>query len=104
MIVMCTHGRGGLSRVIYRGVAEHVLHRSAVPVLFAPRAAAPGWFPTGALRFLVPLDGSAFAEEALEPAADLAQALNAQLILVRGPRSAFVADRRRSVDAGRPHQ
>jgi nucleotide-binding universal stress UspA family protein len=33
LIVMSTHGRSGLSRLIMGSVAEEVLHRASVPVL-----------------------------------------------------------------------
>jgi nucleotide-binding universal stress UspA family protein len=36
LIVMTTHGRSGLSRVIYGSVAEAVLRASPVPVLLIP--------------------------------------------------------------------
>ena len=35
-IVMATHGRGGLNRVIHGSVADSVLRRSSVPVLLVP--------------------------------------------------------------------
>jgi nucleotide-binding universal stress UspA family protein len=37
LIVMSTHGRSGLSRVIYGSVAEAVLRAARVPVLLVPR-------------------------------------------------------------------
>ena len=36
LIVMTTHGRSGLSRLIYGSVAEAVLRRSPIPVLLVP--------------------------------------------------------------------
>lgn len=43
LIVMTTHGRSGLSRLIYGSVAEAVLRRSPIPVLLVPvKAAAVG--------------------------------------------------------------
>ncbi|MFN8488554.1 MAG: universal stress protein [Caldilineaceae bacterium] len=33
LVAMTTHGRTGLSRVMYGSVAEHVLHHATVPVL-----------------------------------------------------------------------
>lgn len=33
LIVMSSHGRGGLGRLVFGSVADHVLHNSPVPVL-----------------------------------------------------------------------
>jgi nucleotide-binding universal stress UspA family protein len=40
LIVMGTHGRSGLARVIFGSVAEHVVRHSTVPVLTVRRKAA----------------------------------------------------------------
>src|SRR5262249_17655211 len=65
LIVMATHGRSGLGRWLYGSVAEAVVSRSPAPVLLV--RAGPGK-PTNVAvaagpRAIVPLDGSAFAEE-----------------------------------------
>ncbi len=81
-IVMATHGRGGLGRLVLGSVAAQVATQATVPLLLVrPTAgAAP---PTPALRrLLVPLDGSPLAEQALELAQDLANQ-GAALVLVR---------------------
>lgn len=36
MIVMGTHGRGGLEKMLLGSVAEKVLHRSSIPILIIP--------------------------------------------------------------------
>lgn len=41
MIVMGTHGRSGLARMVHGSVAESVLHRAHVPVLLIRREARP---------------------------------------------------------------
>ncbi|HET6453423.1 MAG TPA: universal stress protein [Armatimonadota bacterium] len=33
LIVMSTHGRSGIQRLVYGSVAEHVLHHATVPIL-----------------------------------------------------------------------
>lgn len=85
LIVMATHGRGGLGRLIYGSVAEAVVRDAPVPVLLVrawhggdvrARIAAPG-------AIVAPLDGSALAETALPVARSLASALEAELALVR---------------------
>jgi nucleotide-binding universal stress UspA family protein len=85
VIVMATHGRSGLGRWLYGSVADDVLRHAAVPVLLVPAAGAGEavWAPDTAHRVLVPLDGSALAEEAVPPALELAAALGADLHLLR---------------------
>ncbi len=82
MIVLCTHGGGGVRDLLVGSIAQQVLRRGTVPVLLVrPDAAGgPTAFAPGAV--LVPLDGTAAAEAALSPAADLARALGARLHLV----------------------
>jgi len=85
LIVMSTHGRGPLSRLALGSVADQVVRRAFLPVLLVrPREPAPGPFAEPAAEsVLIPLDGSALAERALEPAADLAGLLGARCDLVR---------------------
>jgi nucleotide-binding universal stress UspA family protein len=73
LIVMTTHGRGPFSRAILGSVADEVVRRARVPVLLIrPREPTPRLIPEPtAARVLVPLDGSALAEQALEPALEL---------------------------------
>jgi nucleotide-binding universal stress UspA family protein len=79
LIVLCSHGRTGFVRWTLGSVAHTLAHESAVPTLILregdlalspPDIAAP-W----PVRALVPLDGSALAETALMPAAQLVAAL-----------------------------
>jgi nucleotide-binding universal stress UspA family protein len=89
LLVLSTHGRGGLERWLYGSVADAVLRRAAVPVLLVPPGAGGGgwhggaWPPPGADRVVVPLDGSALAEEALGPAGAVAGLLGGRLLLLR---------------------
>jgi nucleotide-binding universal stress UspA family protein len=83
-IAMATHGRSGLGRWVFGSVAEKVLHAAPVPLLLVrvppdptPPAAARHYQPQ-----LIPLDGSALAERALDQAVPLAQATGATLWLV----------------------
>ena len=81
LIVMSSHGRSGLNRWVYGSVAERVLSKAPCPVLIT-NARQEAWQPE-IKKLLVPLDGSALAEEALVPAAEMVQALDAQLHLLR---------------------
>lgn len=80
LVVMTSHGRTGLGRAVLGSVAEYVVHHSAIPVLLLREHedGARGFQSAdeaGALRMLVPLDGSPLAEAILVPAHTLAQAL-----------------------------
>jgi nucleotide-binding universal stress UspA family protein len=85
LIVMATHGRGPVSRFFLGSVADELIRRSAAPVLLVqPREPAPSLLPGPTVgRVLVPLDGSALAEQALGPAADLARLFEAECTLLR---------------------
>ena len=77
IIVICSHGYTGVTRWMLGSVAEKVAHFANVPVLIL-RETGPLPEPisaTGQLQVFIPLDGSAFAEAALAPAAQLAAAL-----------------------------
>lgn len=80
MVVMASHGRGGLGRWLLGSVATKVLRGSQVPVLvFNNTTEVPG---TPDLKsILVPLDGSETSEEALPKAIELAAAFNAEVVL-----------------------
>ncbi len=85
LIVMTTHGRGGVSRMWLGSVAEQIVREIAVPVLLRrPRDAAPAVTgPFTLRRLLVPLDESAVSESVVEPAAALASAFGAEIVLLR---------------------
>ena len=83
LIVMSTHGRGGLGRWVYGSVADSVLQQSTTPVLLvSPHVDSPP--PTDRrLRVLVPLDGSDLAEEAIKSADLLAGSLDTELTVLQ---------------------
>jgi len=83
LIVMATHGRSGLGRWLYGSVADQVIRKSHVPVLLVPIMCEPEWPQDQTRRVLVALDGSPLAEEILGPAGLVADALHAELMLVR---------------------
>lgn len=82
MILMATHGRTGFGRWIYGSVAEKVLSEADMPVMLVPPFSV-GMGDGRQAQILVGLDGSAMAEEALQPASELATALNARLLVLR---------------------
>jgi nucleotide-binding universal stress UspA family protein len=79
LVVICSHGRSGLTRWALGSVAQKIVRHAAAPVLVLrpegplPPTTRPGSEP--AIRALVTLDGSALAETALLPAARLVAAL-----------------------------
>lgn len=81
LVVLCSHGRTGLTRWALGSVAHALVHHSTVPVLVLRQDAALSLSQNGAgartLRTLVPLDGSRLSEDALNPAASLTAALAA---------------------------
>jgi nucleotide-binding universal stress UspA family protein len=85
LIVMTTHGRTGPGRWIFGSVTESVVANSPVPVLvqraWGPQFGGPLWSEQPEL--LAAVDGSAFAEAALEVAASLTEALHGRFVLVR---------------------
>lgn len=70
LVVAATHGRGGLSRAWLGSVASSLVRHSSAPVLLF-RPAEPGEVPAARYpfeRLLLPLDGSATGEEAVDHA------------------------------------
>ncbi|MGH2371760.1 MAG: universal stress protein, partial [Chloroflexota bacterium] len=80
LVVMSTHGRSGLGRWLYGSVADHVLRHVAVPVLLVSAETDRSWSNGRRRRLVVPLDGSEVALAALNPASDLTQALDAEIV------------------------
>lgn len=83
LIVMSTHGRGGLGRWLYGSVADRVLSQADVPVLLVSATCQRTWPVNRPPKILVPLDGSDLSEAALGPARDLSHTLGASLLLLR---------------------
>ena len=87
LIVMATHGRGGLSRAWLGSVASFVVRHAHAPVLVVHPVDDGSHPDLRALpqidTLLVALDGSAFAEAAGEAARTLANAFGATLSFVR---------------------
>lgn len=76
LIVMASHARTGLARLILGSVANGVLRQTPCPLLIVRDAAPPA-------HMLVALDGSPLAEQGLGPALDLARAFGCRVTLLR---------------------
>ena len=84
LVVMTTHGRGGVRRAWLGSVADQLIRLLEIPVLLV-RAGHPDSAASSVQlsEILLPLDGSPLAEAALEPAAALAQLWDAEISLVQ---------------------
>jgi len=96
LIVMSTHGRGGVQRLWLGSVADALLRHATVPVLLVRGARPVAKRMLGAppfMRAVVPVDGSARAEEALSAVSALFGKANARVTLVHvvHPMSAMAA-------------
>lgn len=84
LLVLGTHGRSGVERVLLGSVTEKLLHQAPCPVLTVPRAAAdavpvaPGLFT----RILCPTDFSPASDAAVKWALAIAQEAQADLLLL----------------------
>ncbi len=82
LIVMCTHGSGGLRGWLFGRIAQQVVGLGTTPVLLVPPVPT-GTSPTfSCRRMLVPLDGNPDHEEGLKFAAGLAKIGGAELCLI----------------------
>ena len=81
LIVLCTHGEGGMRDVIWGSIAQQVLQRTTLPILLT-RAGDLSDAPFAPRTIMVPLDATAAAEAAIGPAVGLARCLGAATRLV----------------------
>jgi nucleotide-binding universal stress UspA family protein len=84
LVIMATHEREGVDRLLHRGVGQAVVQQSKAPVMLVHSSD-----PVLAQRFeaehpvlAVPLDGSDLSESVLPAATSLAQAIQGELLLV----------------------
>jgi nucleotide-binding universal stress UspA family protein len=91
LIVMCTHGQGGLRTRLFGSIAQQVIALGRTPVLLIQPTPArvpalprtgPSMPESGCRRLLVPLDGDPDHEQGLSVAVGLARACKADLYLV----------------------
>ncbi|HEX7090599.1 MAG TPA: universal stress protein [Longimicrobiales bacterium] len=85
LVVMTTHGRGGLSRAWLGSVADALVREATIPVLLL-RPRRDGMAeeePREFRRILIPLDGSPLAEQILEPAIELGRLADAEYTLLQ---------------------
>lgn len=69
LVVMATHGRGGVRRTLFGSVATDLVCSGGHPVLLIrPHDGTPPPAPVRLERVLIPLDGSPLSEAAIAPA------------------------------------
>jgi nucleotide-binding universal stress UspA family protein len=84
LVVMTTHGLGGLRRAWLGSVTDQLIRSAEVPVLvIRPGEAGTARSMWESREILVALDGSPLAEAALEPAIEIARLWDAELSLVQ---------------------
>lgn len=82
LVVMCTHGAGGLRHRLFGTVAQKVIALGRLPVLLVP-AEAPAARRFACRHALVPLDGRPAHEQALPVAAALVRSWKGTVHLLR---------------------
>jgi nucleotide-binding universal stress UspA family protein len=85
LVVMATHGRGGLSRFWLGSMAETLVRQLPMPiVLIRPQEKMEHGTKTfSPRRILIPLDGSTLSEEILDPVIELGNLFSAEFTLLR---------------------
>jgi len=86
LVLLSTHGHGGLTRFWLGSVADAVLRESPAPVLLVrPKEEEDGSVVASSeiTHIVVPLDGSPFAEAAIGPALEMARLFDASVTLLR---------------------
>jgi nucleotide-binding universal stress UspA family protein len=82
LVVMCTHGRGGVRTWLLGSIAQQVIALGATPVLLIQSDGVAATPDFACRRLLVPLDGNPDHEQGLVVASALAQACIADLHLL----------------------
>jgi nucleotide-binding universal stress UspA family protein len=84
LIVMSTHGRSGISRLSLGSVTDSLIRHTTIPVLVVkpPTSYLNPQVAKAIKRIVVPLDGSALAEQILPPILTLAKLEEAEITLL----------------------
>lgn len=80
LIVMCTHGRGGLRDIFFGSIAQQVIAQGLTPVLLLRPDGQPGQFALR--RIMLPLDNESPHDEIFPYAKHLASAYKAEIAMV----------------------
>ena len=80
LIILCSHGKGGMHDLLYGNIAQQVAAASGTPVLLIKPNDAPARFKLE--HILVPLDNESVHDAVLPRAVELAKAYQAELNLL----------------------
>ncbi len=80
LIIMCVHGRGGITRAILGSLAERILEKQVVPVLLV-HAGPEAAFARGIRMVIAALDGKPDHDQGLAAAQEVASKTGARLML-----------------------
>jgi nucleotide-binding universal stress UspA family protein len=85
LVVMTTHARGIIGRLWLGSVADELVRSLTLPLLLVPPRQAPADFRADRVlkHILLPLDGSAVAEQMITPASRLGELMGADYTLLR---------------------
>ncbi|MBI5894817.1 MAG: universal stress protein [Desulfobacterales bacterium] len=82
LVIMGTHGRGGLRGLLFGRIAQQVVAVGNLPVLLIRPEAPSGQKPFDCRRILAPTDGEPSHARGLQKALELARAMGARLDLL----------------------
>ncbi len=82
LVIMCTHGHGGLRELLFGSNAQRALQLGTQSILLLFPREDGSAYPINLQRILVPLDGSSAHEPALPVAITIAHTFGAELHLV----------------------
>jgi nucleotide-binding universal stress UspA family protein len=82
LVIMCTHGHGGLRELLFGSNAQQALQQGTQSILLLFPREDGSVYPFNLQRILVPLDGTAAHEPALPIAIMIARTFGAELHLV----------------------
>lgn len=81
LVIMCTHGHGGVRQWLFGSIAQQVVAARIPVLLVRPEASGEAPLPNHG-PFIIPLDGTEVREAALPAAASLARACGTSLKLI----------------------
>lgn len=81
LVIMCTHGRGGLKGLLFGSIAQQAMKRGAWPILLIPPALQGTARPFGISKILIPLDNMHDYTPAFRLALPIARTFKAEIHL-----------------------